>query len=52
METEILDRKDRFADYLAKGYSILEIREFMGLTNSQAQSIMLQIRRKLGPQAV
>jgi hypothetical protein len=52
MEQKILSREDRFADYLAKEYSIPEIRQIMNLTNSQAQSIMRRIRGQLGPQAV
>lgn len=52
MAQPILSREDRFAEYLAKEYSIAEIRRFMNLTNSQAQSIMRKIRAGLGPQAV
>lgn len=46
------DRTDRFAEYLARGYSIPEIRQFMNLTNGQAQGMMSRIRAALGAQAV
>lgn len=46
-----LSRTDRFAEYLAQGYSIPEIRQFMGLSNGAAQGIMSRIRAGLGWQA-
>ncbi len=45
-------RIDRFADLLASGKDMVEIRAAMGLTNGQAQGIMTRIRKALGPQAV
>lgn len=46
-----MDRTDRFAEYLARGYSIPEIRRFMNLTNGAAQGLMKRIRDGLGWQA-
>ena len=45
-------REDRFADYLARGYSMVEIRSMMSLTNGAAQGMMKRLRTKLGPQAI
>ncbi len=47
-----LDRTERFAEYLARGYDIPEIRRFMNLTNGAAQGLMSRIRKGLGAQAV
>lgn len=47
-----LSRADRFAEYLSRGYSIPEIRQFMNLTNGAAQGLMTRIRKGLGEQAV
>lgn len=47
----IRTREDRFADYLAKGMSVPDIRRAMNLTNGQAQGIMSRLRASLGPQA-
>ena len=50
-ESPIRTREDRFADYLARGLSIPEIRRAMNLTNGAAQGIMTRIRKALGSQA-
>lgn len=44
-------RREQFAEYLAEGKSMVEIREIMGLTNGAAQGLMGRIRAGLGDQA-
>lgn len=44
----IVTREDQFADYLARGLTMIEIRERMSLTNPAAQGLMTRIRAKLG----
>lgn len=43
-----LPLKEMFAEMLAEGWTILEIREQMGLTETAAQNYMKQIRADLG----
>lgn len=40
--------KDQFAEYLAEGYSIPEIRKIMGLTKGAAQGFMRRLREGFG----
>lgn len=46
------DRQDQFAEYLAYGYTIPQIRRIMDLSRGAAQGLMRRIREKLGAQAV
>lgn len=48
----ILDRTDQFAEHLANGLTVPQIRKEMRLTNGQAQGMMSRIRKALGWQAV
>lgn len=43
---------DQFAEHLANGLTLPQIREEMGLNNNQAQSFMARIRKALGTQAI
>lgn len=47
-----MDRTEQFAEHLANGLSIREIRERMNLTKGAAQGLMFRIRKGLGEQAV
>ena len=44
-------RIDRFADLLAAGKDMVEIRTVMRLTNGTAQGLMTRLRKSLGEQA-
>src|SRR4051812_3541966 len=52
VELAPLSRLDQFAEYLAQGMAMAQIRARMGLTNGAAQGLMKRIRDGLGPQAV
>lgn len=43
--------QDKFAELMSQNLSTVQIRHRLGLSNGQAQSIILRIRRKLGWQA-
>lgn len=43
-----LDPIDMFAEFLSEGWTALEIRKYMGLTEHEAQGFMKQIRDALG----
>lgn len=43
-----MGRMDQFAEHLANGKTIPEIRKIMGLTNGAAQGLMTRIREGLG----
>lgn len=47
-----LPRIDQFAEHLANGLTIPQIRDVMGLNNNQAQGFMNRIRKALGSQAI
>lgn len=44
--------EDKFAQHLADGKTIPEIRKIMNLTNGAAQGMMFRIRGGLGAQAI
>lgn len=46
-----MTRQDRFAEYLAQGYSIPAISQRMHLSKGAAQGLMKRIRDRLGEQA-
>lgn len=52
MARAVLSREDQFAEHLANGMSVPDIRERMSLTKGAAQGLMSRIRSRLGPQAV
>lgn len=44
----ILQPKDMVAEYLAEGWTALEIRQYMKLSEGMVQAFMKQIRNDLG----
>lgn len=49
--TDMTARKDRLADYLAKGLPLHEAGKAMGLTRGQTSRVWMNIKADLGEQA-
>ncbi len=45
-------RLDEFAEMLSQGLEVPEISRRMGVTKASGRSLLVKLRRRLGPQAV